>query len=100
MTKSPSSHGEPLTGPDVDMIVEDQLESLLADNVMNDVDDQSQEDDEDSDAEDDEEDEDEGDRLLTPEDADSHQAVPVVYPRLRFTGHCNIETIKDGAIWL
>ncbi|KAG2348948.1 WD40 repeat-like protein [Suillus weaverae] len=91
-TKSPSSHGEPLTGPDVEMIVEDQLESLLADNVMDDIDDQSQ-DDEDGD---DEDDEDGGDRLFTPEDADSHQAVPVVYPCARFTGHCNIETVKDA----
>lgn len=90
--KSPSSHGEPSIGPDVEMIVEDRLESLLADNAMDDTDNQSQEDDEDSDAE---EDEDEGDRLFTPEDADSHQAVPMVYPRMRFTGHCNIETIKD-----
>jgi WD repeat-containing protein 42A len=80
------------------MIVEDQLESILADNVMNEPDDQSQEDDTDSDTEDDEEDEDEDDRLFAPEDADSHQAVPVVYPRTRFTGHCNIETVKDGAI--
>lgn len=94
-TKSPSSHGEPLTGPDMEMIVEDQLESILADNGMNEIDYQSQEDDADSDTEDDEEDEDEVDRLFTPEDADSHQAVPVVYPRMRFTGHCNIETIKD-----
>ncbi|KAG1783294.1 WD40 repeat-like protein [Suillus placidus] len=91
-TKSPSSHGEPLTDPDVEMIVEDQLESLFADNVMDDIDDQSQEDDEDGD---DEDDEDEGDRLFTPEDADSHRAVPVVYPCARFTGHCNIETVKD-----
>lgn len=85
------------------MIVEDQLESILADNIISEIDDQSQEDDADSDTEDDEEDEedeDEGDRLFTPEDADSHQAVPVVYPRTRFTGHCNIETVKDGAIWL
>lgn len=94
-TKSPSSHGEPLICPDVEMIVEDQLESTLADNVMNEPDDQSQEDDTDSDTEDDEEDEDEDDRLFAPEDADSHQAVPVVYPRTRFTGHCNIETVKD-----
>jgi WD repeat-containing protein 42A len=98
-TKSPSSHGEPLSGPVVEMIVEDQLESLLTDNAMDDSDDQSQDDDdEDSDAEDDEEDEedeDEVDRLFTPEDADSHQAVPVVYPRTRFTGHCNIKTVKD-----
>lgn len=94
-TKSPSSHGEPLICPDVEMIVEDQLESTLADNVMNESDDQSQEDDTDSDTEDDEEDEDEDDRLFAPEDADSHQAVPVVYPRTRFTGHCNIETVKD-----
>lgn len=79
------------------MIVEDQLESILADNIISEIDDQSQEDDADSDTEDDE---DEGDRLFTPEDADSHQAVPVVYPRTRFTGHCNIETVKDGAIWL
>lgn len=94
-TKSPSSHGEPLIYPDVEMIVEDQLESILADDVMNETDDQSQEDDTDSDTEDDEEDEDEDDRLFAPEDADSHQAVPVVYPRTRFTGHCNIETVKD-----
>lgn len=94
-TKSPSLHGEPLTGPDMEMIVEDQLESILADNAISEIDDQSQEDDADSDTEEDEEDEDEGDRLFTPEDADSHQAVPVVYPRTRFTGHCNIETVKD-----
>lgn len=81
----------------MEMIVEDQLESILADNVISEIDDQSQEDDADSDTEDDE---DEGDRLFTPEDADSHLAVPVVYPRTRFTGHCNIETVKDGAIWL
>ncbi|KAG2367342.1 WD40-repeat-containing domain protein [Suillus spraguei] len=93
--KPPSSHGEPLTGPDVEMIVEDQLESLLADNVIDDIDDQSQEDDEDGDNDDAEEDEDEGDRLFNPKDADSHQDVPVVYPRMRFTGHCNIETVKD-----
>lgn len=106
-TKSLSSHGELLTGPDVEMIVEDQLESMLADNVMDDIDDPSQEydedgddddgddDDDDDDDDEDEDDEDEGDRLFIPQDADSHQAVPVVYPRTRFTGHCNIETIKD-----
>ncbi|KAG1892413.1 WD40 repeat-like protein [Suillus subluteus] len=99
--KSPSSHGEPLTGPDVEMIVEDRLESMLADNLMDDIDDPSQEDDEDGDDEyhedddDDDDDEDESDRLFAPQDTDSHQAVPVVYPRTRFTGHCNIETIKD-----
>ncbi|KAG2077379.1 WD40 repeat-like protein [Suillus decipiens] len=93
--KPPSSHGEPLTGPDMEMIVEDQLESLLADDVMDGIDDRSQEDDEDGDNDDDEEDEDEGDRLFNPKDADSHQDVPVVYPRMRFTGHCNIETVKD-----
>ncbi|KAG1755653.1 WD40 repeat-like protein [Suillus lakei] len=101
-TKSPSSQGEPLTGPDVEMTVEDQLESLLADNmdVMDGIDDQSQADDEDGDDDDDdddddEEDEDEDERMFNTEDADSHQAVPVVYPRTRFTGHCNVKTVKD-----
>jgi WD repeat-containing protein 42A len=95
-SKSPSSHGEPLTGPDLEMTVEDQLESLLTDNVMDDIDDPTQEDDEDGDIDDDDDDDDdEGDCLFAPQDADSHQAVPVVYPRTRFTGHCNIETVKD-----
>lgn len=102
-TKSPSSHGEPLIGPDMEMIVEDQLESFFANNVTDSIDNLSQEDDEDGDDDDDEDDdeddddddEDDDDHLFTPEDADSHQAVPVVYPRTRFTGHCNIETIKD-----
>lgn len=90
----------------MEMIVEDQLESLFANNVTDSIDNLSQEDDEDGDDDDDDDDdeddddEDDDDHLFTPEDADSHQAVPVVYPRTRFTGHCNIETIKDGAIWL
>ncbi|KAG0709673.1 WD40 repeat-like protein [Suillus ampliporus] len=103
-TKLPSSCGEPLTGPDVDMIVENQLESLLADNVdaMDDADDELQDDEEDDDddeegedEDEDEEDADEDNRMFNPADADAHQAVPVVYPRMRFTGHCNVETVKD-----
>ncbi|KAG1754079.1 WD40 repeat-like protein [Suillus paluster] len=98
-TKSPSSRSEPLTGPDVDMIVEDRLESFLADDAyaMDDADDESQDDEEDDEEDDDEDEEDaaEDDRMFTPEDADAHQAVPVVYPRMRFTGHCNVETVKD-----
>lgn len=27
---------------------------------------------------------------------DAHSEVPVVYPRMRFSGHCNVETVKDG----
>lgn len=27
---------------------------------------------------------------------DMHHDVPVIYPRMRFSGHCNVETIKDG----
>ncbi|KAG2141736.1 WD40 repeat-like protein [Suillus bovinus] len=83
------------------MIVENQLESLFTDSAMNDIGNPSQEGDEDSDDEDDDEDDeddeddDEDNRLFIPEDADSHQAVPVVYPRTWFTGHCNIETVKD-----
>ncbi|KAN0097234.1 WD40-repeat-containing domain protein [Tylopilus felleus] len=26
---------------------------------------------------------------------DMHHDVPVIYPRMRFSGHCNVETIKD-----
>ncbi|KAG8218871.1 WD40 repeat-like protein [Butyriboletus roseoflavus] len=28
--------------------------------------------------------------------ADMHPDAPVVYPRMRFYGHCNVETVKDG----
>lgn len=27
---------------------------------------------------------------------DMHPDVPVIYPRMRFSGHCNVETVKDG----
>lgn len=27
---------------------------------------------------------------------DMHPDAPVIYPRMRFSGHCNIETVKDG----
>lgn len=27
---------------------------------------------------------------------DIHPDVPVIYPRMRFYGHCNVETVKDG----
>ncbi|KAI9574450.1 WD40-repeat-containing domain protein [Boletus coccyginus] len=27
--------------------------------------------------------------------ADMHPDVPVIYPRMRFSGHCNVETVKD-----
>ncbi|KZT26871.1 WD40 repeat-like protein [Neolentinus lepideus HHB14362 ss-1] len=42
-----------------------------------------------SNAEEEEEDEDEY------KDPDPHTDVPVIYPRTRFAGHCNVETIKD-----
>lgn len=91
--KSPSSRDEPSTGPYVGMT--DQLDTLLADSVdaMDDNGDESDDDD------DDETDEDTEDyNMLNPVDADAHQSVPVIYPRMRFTGHCNVKTIKDGAL--
>lgn len=27
---------------------------------------------------------------------DMHPDAPVIYPRMRFSGHCNVETVKDG----
>ena len=72
----------------------DQLDTLLADSVdaMDDNGDESDDDD-------DETDEDTEDyNMLNPVDADAHQSVPVIYPRMRFTGHCNVKTIKDGAL--
>jgi WD40 repeat protein len=27
---------------------------------------------------------------------DVHPNAPVIYPRMRFSGHCNVETVKDG----
>lgn len=27
---------------------------------------------------------------------DLHPDAPVIYPRIRFSGHCNVETVKDG----
>ena len=77
----------------------DQLDTLLADSVdaMDDNGDESDDDDDDDD-DDDETDEDTEDyNMLNPVDADAHQSVPVIYPRMRFTGHCNVETVKDGA---
>jgi hypothetical protein len=42
-----------------------------------------------------EDDDDSGDGGEYP-NSDHHSAVPVVFPRSRFTGHCNVETVKDG----
>ena len=30
---------------------------------------------------------------------DMHPGAPVIYPRMRFSGHCNVETVKDGECW-
>lgn len=27
---------------------------------------------------------------------DMHPDIPVIYPRMLFSGHCNVETVKDG----
>lgn len=35
---------------------------------------------------------DEDERSVT----DMHPDAPVIYPRMRFSGHCNVETVKDG----
>jgi hypothetical protein len=29
-------------------------------------------------------------------DADIHSSIPVILPRARFAGACNVETVKDG----
>ncbi|OAX43460.1 WD40 repeat-like protein [Rhizopogon vinicolor AM-OR11-026] len=91
-TKSPTSRDEPLSDPDVEMT--DQLDTLLTDSVhaMEEIDDESQGDEEDEETD---EDADDDSRVFNPADADSHQAVPVIYPRMRFSGHCNVETVKD-----
>lgn len=94
ITSSPASYDEPLTDLDVEM--SDELDTLLADSVdaVDHIDDESQEDEEDEETD---EDADEDNRMFNPADADAHQAVPVIYPRMRFSGHCNVETVKDGA---
>lgn len=98
-TKSSSSRDEPLTDPDVEMT--DQLDTLLAGSVdaMGENDDESQGDEGEEDEETDE-DADEDSRMFDSADADAHQSVPVIYPRMRFTGHCNVKTVKDGAFRL
>ena len=75
-----------------------QLDTLLADSddAMDEIDEESQVEDDDEETE---EDEDEDNRTFNPADADAHQTVPVIYPRMRFTGHCNVETVKDGVFW-
>jgi hypothetical protein len=95
-TKSPPSRDEPSIYSDMEMTY--QLDTLLADSddAMDEIDEESQVDEDDEETE---EDEDEDNRMFNPAEADAHQTVPVIYPRMQFTGHCNVETVKDGAFW-
>lgn len=49
--------------------------------------------------EDDEDDKDDGNEGES-SNSDHHSTVPVVFPRSRFAGHCNVETVKDGQFFL
>ncbi|KAH7929484.1 WD40 repeat-like protein [Leucogyrophana mollusca] len=79
--------GASLTGPDAELSSHDELETMLEDQ-------DGSEDDDDSDEGPDEGDSnDEGDAMAT--ETTVHENIPVIYPRSRFAGHCNVETVKD-----
>ncbi|KIK98048.1 hypothetical protein PAXRUDRAFT_732196 [Paxillus rubicundulus Ve08.2h10] len=56
-----------------------------------DVDDEPVCNDDEEDVDDDDDDDDE--RSISATDVNTH--APVIYPRMRFSGHCNVETVKD-----
>jgi len=66
--------------------VEQALEAIVSLETSEDDADMLDEDDEDGN---------EGDDNLTVSDYDIHKDIPTVYPRAKFTGHCNVETVKD-----
>ena len=75
-----------LTGPmEVNMVVEQALEAINPLEVV--------EDDADLFDEDDEDNEQEHAPLLS--DSDIYNGIPTIYPRAKFSGHCNVETVKD-----
>ncbi|EGO01923.1 hypothetical protein SERLA73DRAFT_177558 [Serpula lacrymans var. lacrymans S7.3] len=59
------------------------------------MDDDDDDDDDDEDEENDEMEPEETEEERTVFDSTAHKSVPVIYPRSRFEGHCNIETVKD-----
>lgn len=83
-TKEPTA--AVLSAQDVDIVDDDDVEhSILSEaaaeddpEVTDDIDDDSE------------------NETETGSDNDPHSAVPVVFPRRRFVGHCNVETVKDG----
>ena len=103
---SPShSHSPPMSRPrsrasvdQLDTIMEEDIERFLSEHVASD----QQEDDNNTDwvEQDDEESEDE--HMSDVEDGfyrdmpEEHSSVPVVLPRDKFTGICNVQTVKDG----
>jgi hypothetical protein len=84
-TKEPTA--AVLSAQDVDIVDDDDVEHSILSEAAAEDDPEVPTDDIDDDSENETE---------TGSDNDPHSAVPVVFPRRRFVGHCNVETVKDG----
>lgn len=90
--------GEPIDDydRDIDAVAEEFLTEYAEMSEMFEQEQQSleyEDEDETNDNEDEDEDEELHDR------GQSHSGVPIILPRARFSGHCNVDTVKDGMLF-